>query len=106
MGQVLRFIDPDGNIVCHQVYIGEGVKGFVHRFSGKYHIFISESLCDKVKAEVLAHEIAHIKKHMPYLGYSIGMDMQRTPLENEADEYAREEAPKLQKLMTTSAISI
>lgn len=90
MGQVSGFIDLGENIVCHQIPIGEGVSGFVYRSRhNRYHIFISDTLSEEAVAEVLAHEVYHIKNDLPKLHYIIGLDMQHEEFEKRADIFAR-----------------
>ena len=53
-----------------------------------YHIGINDRLPDNQKEKVLDHELNHIKNDLPNHAYIIGLDMQHTELEQEADQLA------------------
>jgi len=101
MEQTFGRIDLNDNILYHQVYIGEGVKAFVYLSrKGKYHIFIADTLSPEAQAEVLAHEIYHIKHDMPSGLYIVGLDAQRSTVEANANTAAKRYAPELLALIS------
>jgi len=103
MGQTVSRIDLGENIVCHQVYMGEGVKGFVYLSKkGTYHIFITDTLCPESQAEVLAHEMHHIKHDLPSGHYFIGLDAQGTDIEIKANNAAKRLYADMLALITSA----
>jgi len=103
MEQTVSRIDLSENIVCHQVYMGEGVKGFVYLSKkGTYHIFIADTLSPEAQSEVLAHEMHHIKHDLPPGHYFIGLDAQGTDFEIKANSSARKSAAAMLNLITSA----
>lgn len=63
------------------------VWGFVYVcFTGHYHIIINDRLSKNQQESVLAHEIKHIRSDLPNYNYIIGIDMQHSKFEKEADQ--------------------
>ncbi len=103
MEQTVLKIDLNENISWHQVYLGEGLKGFVYLSrKGVYHIFIADTLSPEAQSEVLAHEIYHIKHDLPSGLYIIGLDVQRTDIEVKANSFAKKSAAAVLALLTSA----
>ncbi len=84
INQILR----DYDVRFHLVKLGPGVLGFTYRSRrGRYHVFISDELSPPGVEAVLLHETYHILKHLPNIPYIIGIDMQDTEIEKEANIY-------------------
>lgn len=65
------------------------VLGFVYYSRlGNYHLIINGNLNDITQRKVFIHEIKHIVNDMPGIGYIIGLDMNRTAFEVDADRLA------------------
>lgn len=65
------------------------VYGFVYLSSTqKYFVIINDSLTSELQKEVFLHEVEHIIYDMPRLGYIIGLDMQHSSIEKNADKFA------------------
>lgn len=103
MRQEIGETDQGRRIICHQVYIGEGVVGYVYRSrSGNYHIFIADTLSPERQAEILAHELHHIKHESALPTYIIGLDMQHEKFELSANAYASRSAGAILALMSNA----
>jgi len=62
------------------------VWGVLYKCShGHYHIGINKNLTAEMQKKVLLHEIKHIKEDLPNSPYIIGLNMQHTEIEQEAD---------------------
>ena len=79
------------NNIYHQfVKIDTSIYGFVYLSSfGNYYIIINKNLTRELQKEVFLHEVEHIMYDMPVVGYIIGIDMQYSPIEKRADEFAK-----------------
>lgn len=65
------------------------VFGFVYYSrSDCYHLIINGKLDLETQRRTLLHEIKHIITDIPKIGYIVGINMIRTPLELEADKIA------------------
>ena len=65
------------------------VLGFVYCSRlANYHLIINGNVDYITQRKVFIHEIKHIVYDMPKIGYIIGLDMEHTPLEVEADRIA------------------
>ncbi|QTL96518.1 hypothetical protein GM661_00320 [Iocasia frigidifontis] len=79
------------NNIFHRLYaLKSGLWGFVYksRFDS-YIIIINKNLSTEMQKEVYLHEVEHILYDMPDVGYFIGLDMQYSTIENEADDFAK-----------------
>ncbi|QNB46849.1 hypothetical protein BR63_11330 [Thermanaerosceptrum fracticalcis] len=78
------------NIYSHVVPLGGEVLAFVYRSKkNNFHIFVNESLSIEIQRKVFIHELYHITFDMPEVGYILGVDKQRSPMEKEADIFSR-----------------
>jgi len=60
--------------------------GMVYKSSrNNYYIVINKDITYELQQAVLIHEMRHIQRHMPENTYIIGLDMQHTKIEKEAD---------------------
>jgi len=81
------------NILVHIGNLEQDVAAFVYRSSkGRYHIVVNDSLNIESRTRVFLHEIAHIRRDLPKIGYIVSIDMQKTYVESQADLFAREVA--------------
>lgn len=55
---------------------------------GYYHLALNGNINYETQCKVFIHEIKHIIKDMPKVGYVIGLDMHHQPFEIEADKVA------------------
>lgn len=79
------------DIFPHFVVLGGDVSAFVYRSkSGNFHIFINQALSYKACKEVFIHELYHIIFDMPNFSYIFGVDMQRSHIELNADNFVYE----------------
>lgn len=62
------------------------VLGFVY-FSkkGNYHLILNGNINYEAQCKTFVHEIKHISEDMPKIGYIVGLNMQYTYFESEAD---------------------
>jgi hypothetical protein len=82
--ETLRSYDIQLTITCN---LSCTVLGFVYYSRlGNYHLIINGDYITQRKTFV--HEIKHIVNDMPKVGYIIGLDMERTTFEMEADRIA------------------
>lgn len=93
----------DGNISFYEVMnaynirtsiafnLESSVLGFVY-FSrrGNYHLILNGNVNYETQCKTFVHEIKHITEDMPRMGYMIGLNMQYTYFESEADEVAEQ----------------
>jgi Zn-dependent peptidase ImmA (M78 family) len=67
------------------------VLGFVYvSRRGNYHLILNAEVSLETRVKTFVHEIKHIVCDLPKVGYMIGLDMQRSQLELEADYVAEE----------------
>ncbi len=91
----------DGNISFHEVMnaydirtsiafnLEASILGFVYYSrKGNYHLILNGNVNYVTQCKTFVHEIKHITQDMPKMGYMIGLDMQHTYFENEADSVA------------------
>ena len=91
----------DGNISFHEVMnaynirtsiafnLESSILGFVYfTRRGNYHLILNGNVNYETQCKTFVHEIKHITEDMPKMGYMIGLDMQYTYFENEADKVA------------------
>lgn len=77
------------NIRTHFVTLGGEVLAFVYRSRKDiFHVFISDSIPHRKKRQVFVHELHHIMNDLPKCGYILGINMQRTNIEMNADKLA------------------
>ncbi|MCK8827702.1 ImmA/IrrE family metallo-endopeptidase [Natroniella acetigena] len=87
----------------HDIYprvtkLGPELWGYVFKSSyDSYLIAINKNLTLETQRRVLIHEVYHILKHSPTYTYMIGMDMQHSPIEEEADLLALQTLATIQK---------
>ncbi|WP_408954767.1 ImmA/IrrE family metallo-endopeptidase [Natroniella sp. ANB-PHB2] len=87
----------------HNVYprvtkLGPELWGYVFKSSyDSYLIAINKNLTIEMQRKVLVHEVYHILKHSPKYTYMVGMDMQHSPIEEEADILALQTLATIQK---------
>ena len=78
------------NIYHTLISLVSEVYGFVYLSSfGYYYIIINENITKELQKEVFCHEVEHILYDMPNIPYIIGMDMQYSQIEKEADNFAQ-----------------
>ncbi len=79
------------NNIYHQfIKLDSSIYGFVYKSTlGNYYIIINKNLTKELQKEVFLHEVEHIMYDMPNVGYIIGMDMQYSKIENNADKFAK-----------------
>jgi len=88
----------DGNISFHEVMNAYDIRtsiafnlecsvlGFVYLSRRKkYHLILNGNVNYETQCKTFVHEIKHITQDMPQMGYMIGINMQYTYFENEAD---------------------
>jgi len=93
----------DGTIPFHEVMnafdirtsiafnLPSSIYGFTYvSRKGNYHLILNGNVNFKTQCEVFLHEIKHILNDIPERSYFIGLDMQHTQIENEADKTAEE----------------
>jgi hypothetical protein len=90
----------DGNIPFYEVMSTFGIQvtignmpsstlGFTYvSRKGYYHLILNGNIDYETQCRTFIHEIKHITSDMPKMGYVIGLDMQRTEFEVEADRVA------------------
>jgi len=65
------------------------VAGFTYRSKkGYYHLILNANLSYETQCRTFMHEIKHIACDMPEMSYIVGLDMQRSSFEYEADKFA------------------
>ncbi|MZP31355.1 hypothetical protein GTO91_16770 [Heliobacterium undosum] len=52
---------------------------------GRYHLVMNGNINAETQYRVFCHEIKHIIYDLPTIGYVVGLDMQRTTIEEAAD---------------------
>lgn len=79
------------NNIFHQfIRLETEIYGFVYRSTGgNYYIIINKNLTIEMQKEVFCHEVEHIMYDMPAIPYIISVDMQYSPIEKRADEFAK-----------------
>jgi Zn-dependent peptidase ImmA (M78 family) len=83
----------DNNIYQTIIPLNPVIYGFVYLSSThKYFIIINKNLTLELQKEVFMHEVEHIMYDMPEIGYFIGVDMQYSKMEKQADEFIKETA--------------
>ncbi len=99
--QLLKFVN-NNNLSLHETLRGYDIQltvtcdlscavlGFVYYSRlGNYHLIINGNVNYITQRKVFIHEIKHIVNDMPKVGYIIGLDMEHTSLELEADRLAK-----------------
>jgi len=62
------------------------VAGFTYRSKkGYYHLILNSHLSYEAQCRTFVHEIKHIVCDMPKISYIVGLDMQRSSFETDAD---------------------
>ena len=80
----------ENNIFHTFLPLSPEVYGFVYLSSTqKYFVIINDSLTSELQKEVFLHEVEHIVYDMPELGYVIGLNMQHSSIEKNADQFAK-----------------
>lgn len=65
------------------------VAGFTYRSKkGYYHLILNANLNYETQCRTFVHEIKHIVCDMPKLSYIVGLNMQRSSFEADADRLA------------------
>ena len=81
------------SIHSHEVPLGGDVAAFVYRSRrDHFHVFVSHFLSPEARREVFLHELYHIIEDMPRVGYVLGINFYKEPLEKRADLFMRETA--------------
>lgn len=81
----------ENNIFHTFVPLKPSIYGFVyHSSTHKYFIIINTNLTLELQKEVFLHEVEHIMYDMPEIGYFIGVDMQYSSMEKQADQFIKE----------------
>lgn len=90
----------DENISFHEIMNAYNIRtsignlpsrilGFVYvSRRGKHHLVLNGNVNYETQCKTFVHEIKHITYDLPSTGYIIGLNMQHTTLESEADEVA------------------
>ncbi|GEM_PF-1554327 len=77
------------NIFHHEVPLHRSVAAFAYRSKkNRFHIFINTYLSPEARREVFLHELYHVIEDMPQVGYVLGLDGYREPMEERADQFA------------------
>ncbi|PRX21697.1 uncharacterized protein DUF955 [Orenia metallireducens] len=88
LNKIHKWAEEQG-IFIRQSYLGSELNGFVYRSNyGTYLIIVNKNISLELQREVLLHEIEHILYDMPEKSYTIGLDMQHSPLEKKADLFS------------------
>ncbi len=67
------------------------ILGFVYLSKrGNYYLVLNGNVNYETQCKTFVHEIKHIAYDMPKIGYMVGLDMQRTYLEDDADKFVEE----------------
>ena len=67
-------------------HLNENILGMVYKTKRQnYVIVLNGNVNYETQCSVFMHEIYHIEHHLPEIGYFIGIDMQHTEIEIEAD---------------------
>ncbi len=66
------------------------VCGFTYVRLGEYHLILNGNIGYQVQCETFIHELKHILEDCPKISYYVGLDMQYSTIENEADMVAEE----------------
>lgn len=67
-------------------HLSSNILGMVYKTKRQnYVIVLNGNVNYETQCNVFLHEIYHIENHMPELGYFIGIDMQHTEIESDAD---------------------
>lgn len=81
---ILRSYDINLAVVNH---LSSNILGMVYKTKRQnYVIVLNGNINYETQCKVFLHELYHIENHMPTMGYCIGLDMQHTPLELEAEK--------------------
>lgn len=65
------------------------ILGFVYLSrKGRYHLILNGNVNYETQCKTFVHEVKHIAEDMPKMGYIIGINMQYTYFESEADMIA------------------
>jgi hypothetical protein len=93
-------IDPEEVMRAYDIYphyadLEPDVAAFVYRSrKDRFYIIVNRHLSLETQKEVFFHELCHIIEDMPRVGYVLGLDMYREPLEMRADLFVQEIAAK------------
>lgn len=70
--------------------LDSSVLGFVYLSRrGHYHLIINGSVNFETQCKTFIHEVKHIVDDMPKVGYFIGLDMQHSDFEIEAENFSK-----------------
>ncbi|WP_123053105.1 hypothetical protein [Clostridium sp. JN-1] len=84
--EAMNAFDIKTTIACN---LPSSILGFVYLSKrGNYHLILNGEVNYKTQCKTFIHEIKHIADDMPHLGYMIGLDMQYTYMERNADAMA------------------
>lgn len=82
------------------------VQGFIYiSLKGEYHIVINNNLSPATKQEILIHELKHIFKDFPKLGFVIGLDFQYNEMEVETDIFSKKVVKMLESKVNERRIT-
>jgi hypothetical protein len=74
---------------CLSNHLPAHILGFVYvSRRGNYHLVLNAEINYEIQCRTFLHEIKHIVYDLPTAGYIIGMDLQHTSLEQDADMVA------------------
>jgi hypothetical protein len=84
--EVMNAFNIKTTIACN---LPSSILGFVYLSRrGNYHLILNGEVNYKTQCKTFIHEIKHIANDMPNMGYMIGLDMEHTSMEKEADNFA------------------
>lgn len=82
--EVMNAYNIKTTIACN---IPANILGFVYiSRRNNYHLILNGITNYETQCKVFVHELKHIVYDMPNVGYMIGLDMQHTCMERDADE--------------------
>lgn len=84
--EVMNAYNIKTTIACN---IPASVLGFVYLSRrNNYHLILNGNVNYETQCHTFVHEVKHIVSDMPKIGYIIGVDMQHTYMEKDADGVA------------------
>lgn len=84
--EVMNAYNIKTTIACN---IPASILGFVYLSRrNNYHLILNGNVNYETQCHTFVHELKHIISDMPKMGYIIGVDMQHTYMERDADDMA------------------
>lgn len=86
----------ESNIFSKITRLNPELWGFVYRSTNhNYYIIINKDLSHETQKQVFIHEVKHIISDIPKRPYLIGLNMQHSDFEKEADLFAQKSIDNL-----------